>query len=827
MNGKTKLVLVTLLLVVFVGALLAACDLVPDTATPTTDELYDNYAKTVEAAGYRPISKTEFQQVLAAATANGGTVTKVGTALVTNDGTSKWMLTISLSNGTIKTAELAANRADTPDPDPNPDPKPDPDPKPEPTGHDGTSIEKAYNIAEAIQQTKQLAQGAHSDRKVYVRGYITSEPKYFDSHKSYDFYLSDDVTDTTNPFMAYSAKLTVDGTIKQGDDVVIYGYLIHFVNKNNETVYEIGYASKLGNPQIVLVNNNGGTVTPDPDPQPEPTEHHFPNYFTYGTCTDDGCDVIGRKPADGKFQATFKYTLTEAEYNSYVELYDWMVANVNNSATDADEFYIKLIDLVDGLNHVYDQNDIASVLADVSGNTTDYDNSTEWYYDLLDKYFDVIVKANSSTNSAIKKALAINVDQEDIDYALSEGSGEATTIQSDIDKILAQYNNELNKNNPSASTIADLYEQLVNKNNQLAKLYGYDNYMSYAYENVYNRSYTPAQTKAMSALVKQYIVPLYNDITAKYKTADAAIENAADADKNLYNGLLFDSLFTDTDDQYFDEVKDVIDLISDYFKYLDGTDNVMFYDAVEDLFQTGNYFLGQNEGAYTYYMPQVGNTVLYFDNTDYGDATYYYSNAFTFVHEFGHYYENIHNNTTDGERTLSYDFCETQSQGDEMMFLLWLGGNTNATKGYNAVKYAQLSNMLQTVLNATAVDEFEQAVYSGSYEGFDTLNANNYQDLYDTICEKYGISSDYGNDYWMYVCFDNAAYYISYAMSALPSLEIYAKGAAQEASIDTARNAYLTLYTNKSTDYNTVLAAAGLHNAFEEALYTLLASSIK
>lgn len=819
MNKKTRLVLVAVLLVALVATLLAACTLDDSTTTTDADKLYAAYSVAVSAKGYKPVSKTEFEKILTAATKDGGTITSVNATLETANGTEKWILTFVLGDGTTKTAEHAANKADSPDPAPNP--TPDPDPTPDPTGNDGSSVEKAYSVSEAVAVVKQLASGAHSDTKLYVRGYITSEPKYFSNHKSYNFYMGDVASDSSNSFMAYSAQIS-SGSIKQGDEIVIYGYLIHFV-KNGSPVYEIGYASGLDNPQIVLVNNG----TP---PTPDPSEHNFPNYFTYGECQDEGCHVIGRKAADSTFKNNFKYTLTETDYNKYVGYYNWMVANVNNASTDADEFYTKMRAFGNGLNHVYEQNDIASVLYNVSGDSTDYDTSTTWYYDLLNKYVDIIVKANSSTNTAIKNGLSENVDSEDIQYALGEGTGDASKIQEEIDNILSQYNNEITSESPNTTTIAGLYEQLVNKNNQLAVLYGYDNYMTYAYENVYNRNYTPTQTKAMSAFVKQYIVPLYTSINAKFETAYNALDgnDATDADINLYNGLIFDSLFTKTTSKYFDEVKDAIDLISNYFKYLDSSNDVMFYDAVEDLFKTGNYFVGQVEGAFTYYMPQVGNTILYFDNTDYGNGTYYYSNSFTFVHEFGHYYENVHNLTKSGERPLSFDFCETQSQGNEMMFLAWLGSNTTASKGYNAVKYSQLANMLQTVLNATAIDEFEQAVYTGSYEGYTTLNANNYQDLYDTICTKYGINDEEnGNTYWMGVCFDNAAYYISYAMSALPSIEIYAKAVDKDGGLDVARTAYLTLFTNASTDYNTVLNAAGLHNAFEEALYTELTNAIK
>lgn len=264
MNKKTRLVLVAVLLVALVATLLAACTLDDSTTTTDADKLYTAYSVAVSAKGYKPVSKTEFEKILTAATKDGGTITSVNATLETANGTEKWILTFVLGDGTTKTAEHAANKAGSPDPDPNP--TPDPDPTPNPTGNDGSSVEKAYSVSEAVAVVKQLASGAHSDTKLYVRGYITSEPQYFTNHKSYNFYMGDVASDSSNSFMAYSAQIS-SGSIKQGDEIVIYGYLIHFV-KNGSPVYEIGYASGLDNPQIVLVNN-GTTPTPTPGGDPE------------------------------------------------------------------------------------------------------------------------------------------------------------------------------------------------------------------------------------------------------------------------------------------------------------------------------------------------------------------------------------------------------------------------------------------------------------------------------------------------------------------------------------------------------------------------------
>lgn len=167
MNKKTRLVLVAVLLVALVATLLAACTLDDSTTTTDADKLYTAYSVAVSAKGYKPVSKTEFEEILTAATKDGGTITSVNATLETANGTEKWILTFVLGDGTTKTAEHAANKADSPDPAPNP--TPDPDPTPDPTGNDGSSVEKAYSVSEAVAVVKQLASGAHSDTKLYVR----------------------------------------------------------------------------------------------------------------------------------------------------------------------------------------------------------------------------------------------------------------------------------------------------------------------------------------------------------------------------------------------------------------------------------------------------------------------------------------------------------------------------------------------------------------------------------------------------------------------------------------------------------------------------------
>ena len=87
MNKKTRLVLVAVLLVALVATLLAACTLDDSTTTTDADKLYTAYSAVVSAKGYKPVSKTEFEEILKAATKDGGTITSVNATLETANGT--------------------------------------------------------------------------------------------------------------------------------------------------------------------------------------------------------------------------------------------------------------------------------------------------------------------------------------------------------------------------------------------------------------------------------------------------------------------------------------------------------------------------------------------------------------------------------------------------------------------------------------------------------------------------------------------------------------------------------------------------------------------
>ena len=80
----------------------------------------------------------------------------------------------------------------------------------------------------------------------------------------------------------------------------------------------------------------------------------------------------------------------------------------------------------------------------------------------------------------------------------------------------------------------------------------------------------------------------------------------------------------------------------------------------------------------------------------------------TFVHEFGHYNAFAVN----GPGAMSYDLAETQSQGNEMLFISYLSENSDYSK--ELIDYMGKSRILeglQTIVLASIVNQFEISVF--------------------------------------------------------------------------------------------------------------------
>lgn len=578
----------------------------------------------------------------------------------------------------------------------------------------------------------------------------------------------------------------------------------------------------------------------DDNPQPSTHTHDFgDNYFMYVKCSVAGCNEVGRKTSANPFRNDFTYNYTQADrtamdnaYNSLIGKITAGSASVKTIDGDMDSF----LTMMDNVEYQYQ---VATVMLSVNNDDTWEANATltgNAYNDSFQYYYMLIAKISESKYK--DELLAGWTDEEIADavemaamYAESEDN-----LQNVADALAAEYNNVFNslESENDLPNLYEAYSKYVQANNNIAAQYGdkYDNYMDYAYANEYGREYTPSDVAAMRNYVKTVIAPILIDLYNKYQNIQWFFDDnynfyaGMEDDCDFYEGLTFYSLFT-PESGYEQFTYDAINYVGNYFKYLNknitGNKEINFYKEVNELFKNGNYFTSAEgeEGAYTYFIKKKNTSIMYFDDSMDMYGSYYYSTAFTFVHEFGHYYADIYTNGAN----FDMDHAETHSQGDEMLFLAYLKDNCpkGAEYGYKVLQTEQLVNILQTIVQSTVVDEFEQAVYANTYgdgEFKDGIEYTQYADLYAEIINSYGdgMLDILGTDYWMYVAVDSSAYYISYAMSALPSLEIFVK--AMTDGLDAARDTYFKLFTyGESMTYAEVLSYAGLANPFEQAMY--------
>ena len=382
-----------------------------------------------------------------------------------------------------------------------------------------------------------------------------------------------------------------------------------------------------------------------------------------------------------------------------------------------------------------------------------------------------------------------------------------------------------------------LYEELLSINNRIAQLAGYDHYMDYAYAVEYNRDYTPSDVAQMRGYVKENLGAdlFFNLILSSFYSS---LSVAGQEWNDLYGSSPSISLF---------DSAAATEAIAGYLRAMGslGDKNISFYDEINKLFRDGNYYRGDYEGAFSYYIPAQDATILYFGPDS-------YSSPFTFIHEFGHYMNAVYNGGAD----LSLDLCEVHSQGNEMLFLAYLNEYLptvyrNGDTASRILTLDKLSEAAMYILLATAVDEFEYLCYSGDYDGENAailaimedgaVTANEMDTLFEAVLGEYDLYGVLNQSYWRYVTIESPAYYISYSISLLPSVELFL--IAETDGWEAAQDAYYHLFrfTDSPDNYEEdeygngilkvgfieTLTGVGMHSPFEEDLYVDLASYLE
>jgi oligoendopeptidase F len=402
---------------------------------------------------------------------------------------------------------------------------------------------------------------------------------------------------------------------------------------------------------------------------------------------------------------------------------------------------------------------------------------------LTPEYIEFQTKA-SDLNSKYLNALSTTTIEVN-GVAMSESDIYYSTDLTDAEKNT--YGSQLIQNlNQTAGTI---YLDLVKVYQEIAKLNGFSNVTDYMYDS-YDRDYTAKETQQFSKYVKLYIVPLYHDLASTWTQEEVDLINAAP------------SAIADLESSFVDYYGTISDEMLEAYNYMKKFG--LNYISASPV---------QQRSCYTTYLDSLEEP--YLSIYTYGN----YMDVSRYVHEFGHYNAFYVNGS---ELRSNLDICEIHSQANELLFLPYYQAYG---KAYSPIVKNQILTMLSTIINGCVYDEFQQYVYSNDVTSVKELN----QAFFNIECE-YGLadaSTGYTQDYsWIYVShtFQQPLYYISYAMSAIPALEIFTDSLTdREAAIDTY-NEVVNLGTEFS--FQELLKDTGLSSPFKKATFYNLTEAL-
>ena len=288
--------------------------------------------------------------------------------------------------------------------------------------------------------------------------------------------------------------------------------------------------------------------------------------------------------------------------------------------------------------------------------------------------------------------------------------------------------------------LAPIYQQLVQLRREYAELLDYDSYAQMAYTDIFGRDYSPEDAQTLCDAVKE-------------------------VGREYYDTLYYSDLWYESDEPTpILDGDGLVEALAQYAPQIDPS----LQEAVRLMAEHGLYDLAigdeRSPTAYTITLSEYEVPFIFISL--YGDCLDL-SSAF---HEFGHY---IYDSRVPMPNILtsvgSYDLMEIHSTGLEMLTTEFYDDIFD--DGADIARFMVLGSMLESVLEGCVQDEFQREVFARPDMTVDEMNR-----LFADIRSSYGFYEPMDVDYdWMYVThtFDRPFYYISYAVSALASIQIW------------------------------------------------------
>lgn len=344
-------------------------------------------------------------------------------------------------------------------------------------------------------------------------------------------------------------------------------------------------------------------------------------------------------------------------------------------------------------------------------------------------------------------------------------------------------------------TLGEIYLDLVQVRDEIAGLYGYDSYGDYAYEMIYSRDYTPEDTQAVRTVIKEQIVPLMTDswnTEADFQALDALQpENAAQ----------------------------MLDLLQPWIGQIDqDLERSFSYMRQYDLYDIQAQQDDQSRsGGYTSALPYYGDAYIFLTLTG------TYQDYVDLFHEFGHFNAVFHENVPSLFQTYNVDVSEVHSQGLQMLLMHY--AEDMFGQAGTAMEADMVSDMLDSIVIGSMINEFECQVYENPDMTLEEMNR-----LFQQIDQSYGSwYFDYDGEYcygWSSIphVFSTPLYYIGYASSAYPALELWLQS---KTDWQGAVDQYMELTAMGNwIPYRAAMDQAGMKDMFDQGALEEMAEAV-
>lgn len=338
-------------------------------------------------------------------------------------------------------------------------------------------------------------------------------------------------------------------------------------------------------------------------------------------------------------------------------------------------------------------------------------------------------------------------------YTMEEIGSLAETDYDEYNRLYDAYFAALN------AEAGALYLDLLAVRRRIAETLDFSDYAAYQYA-CYDRDYSTDEVRALHAAVKEHIAPLYVDLTLQMY-----LEGTLDVKRSV--PMQLGNFLIQLQEALSDFSPEVLEALNFMLR------NDLYTTSVSDK---------KMESSFTTYFDDLRAPYLF---TQWEDDGY---SASTIIHELGHYANYYMKPNSGWSVGSSLDLAEVDSQGLEMLLMPYY--ETFYGSYAETLRRNNLLDGLYALLSGCMEDEFQQEVYRNPDMSLAEMNA-----LYARLAEEYGFTEIYvytGLE-WVMIphTFQSPMYYISYAASVIPALELFALSETDPAAASAAYHAIL------------------------------------